>query len=876
MFADPRDGSLYRIPLGLLYAKGHSAAQVCAMTKSLMVSFGFSSKDLFHSVNDNTNSAVLAGKYILEHRGEGKCDMHKTDLVLKHATGLVVRTRNKQTIDSNPSFTSLYRTIREFVSWLMNKVARSRYNNLKQHCATKNRRVIEIPLPNKTRVAGVAIMYKALIRNKWEMDAYAALPHGGDSAFTKKYPTMEQWQQLSEFEAVLDPLQRCSISLQTDDPAINSASMLEIYLCRRHIERMRNGCLHVLSMDASTYSKGDLWDASSQMEDSNKKRRKVQFPHLLGPTRHLIHRLVKEFQSYVITENDTKAELTICANPLLVITAPRAFKYMGYFDDKDIEAMHHRFISDMVNKFAGKPHELGAAFARQAELANTDLNENDNNAGDNNKEDQEEYGDDIFRAMAIQEAKKQQQLGNITGEFNTAGQDSAARKELRKKCKDTFDDYVWHCENIVDIDWASTIQQFPSELFVKESSSWKHSEVENFRKICTERNYIAVGKYFDVMGWWQAFADKYIYVYPSALTWLSRPATNAFQERVFSLGSWFDSNQLMRCQGAKTFEMRTLECITRDLRCQITTSEKKILNQQREDRKKKPKDIFSIIQKIRQEDAVGSISPRLTNPAFSDKDDESVVEVVLSGKAKLKQKQEKLVSMMNAMQSFIENEDSQDEDPHYQFVQDGVDEELDKQTGVSIVKNDGKPAAQVILDADGLGLPNELDEDFGFGELVEEDDGENDEDIDDDQSMIRALMKEIADIESGHGEEVSDADKNAASKVRAKKKLEISQKDSHGGSVSHVNWEENEEEDEIIDVEESLSEEEKERDNENENTSRKEEDSEISDGKQVHSEKGNSPTTRSMSSSQGKKKRFLLDWKSGSATKKTKKRSNEY
>ena len=67
MFADPQDGFLYHIPLGLLYAKGHSAAQVCAMTKSLMVSFGFSSKDLFHSVNDNTNSAVLAGKYILEH-----------------------------------------------------------------------------------------------------------------------------------------------------------------------------------------------------------------------------------------------------------------------------------------------------------------------------------------------------------------------------------------------------------------------------------------------------------------------------------------------------------------------------------------------------------------------------------------------------------------------------------------------------------------------------------------------------------------------------------------------------------------------------------------------------------------------------------------
>ena len=223
----------------------------------------------------------------------------------------------------------------------------------------KNQWVIEIPLPNKTCVARVEIMYKVLIRNKWEMKAYAALPHGGDSSFTKKYPTMEQWQQLLEFEAVLDPLQRCSISLQTDDPAINSASMLEIYLCRRNIKRMRNGCLQVLSMDASTYSQGDLWDASAQMDDLNKKRRNIEFPNLHPPTRHLIHRLVKEFRSYVLTEND------------LVIMAPRAFKYMGYFDDKDIEAMHHRFVTDMVNKFAGKPHELGAAFARQPILLRT-------------------------------------------------------------------------------------------------------------------------------------------------------------------------------------------------------------------------------------------------------------------------------------------------------------------------------------------------------------------------------------------------------------------------------------------------------------------------------------------------------------------------
>ena len=113
-----------------------------------------------------------------------------------------------------------------------------------------------------------------------------------------------------------------------------------------------------------------------------------------------------------------------------------------------------------------------------------------------------------------------------------------------------------------------------------------------------------------------------------------------------------------------------------------------------------------------------------------------------------------------------------------------MDKELDKESGVSVVDKDGKGAAQVLLEADGLGLPNELDNDFGFGEVREEDDDNNDEDIDDNQSMIRALMKEIADIESGSGEELSDGDKKAASKLGAKKKLVMSQKDLHGESVS--------------------------------------------------------------------------------------------
>ena len=76
-------------------AQGHIARQVCDLSVALLSCFGVQADtDLFGTVNDNTNSTVLAGKYILNHQGEGKCDMHITDLIFEHATGLVIHTKN--------------------------------------------------------------------------------------------------------------------------------------------------------------------------------------------------------------------------------------------------------------------------------------------------------------------------------------------------------------------------------------------------------------------------------------------------------------------------------------------------------------------------------------------------------------------------------------------------------------------------------------------------------------------------------------------------------------------------------------------------------------------------------------------------------------
>ena len=141
---------------------------------------------------------------------------------------------------------------------------------------------------------------------------------------------------------------------------------------------------------------------------------------------------------------------------------------------------------------------------------------------------------------------------------------------LRTECKKQFERYIGFCESKIDDNWAAIIRKFPSKMYLSECDKWDNKTITKFEKDCAKGNYRAVSKYFDVLGWWHHHQNDYPHMYPSALLWLSKPTTNAFQERIFSLGSWFDSNRLMHWQTAHTFQVRTLECITWQLRRDIT------------------------------------------------------------------------------------------------------------------------------------------------------------------------------------------------------------------------------------------------------------------------------------------------------------------
>ena len=192
-------------------------------------------------------------------------------------------------------------------------------------------------------------------------------------------------------------------------------------------------------------------------------------------------------------------------------------------------------------------------------------------AAEDDDEDADEL--DIFNLIHQKEQAEKEQLAQVMYQDKDQARLTQLYHNLCTECKKQFEHYIGFCESKINGNWAAIICKFPSKTYLSERDKWDNDTMTKFKKDCAKGNYCAVGKYFNVLGWWHHHQNHYPHMYPSALLWLSKPTTNAFQERIFSLGSWFDSNRLMCQQTAHTFQVRMLECITRQLHRDITDAE---------------------------------------------------------------------------------------------------------------------------------------------------------------------------------------------------------------------------------------------------------------------------------------------------------------
>ena len=587
VFTDPRNGENYKIPIGLANVKGHTAVQVAEHTAKILKNVSFTQTDLCSSVNDNTNSAVLAGKYIIGNNSGGKCDMHRAELILKHATGLAVRKRHGEVIDSNPSFMKIYQIFFKFSSWLMSSRSPKRFQRLKEYAQKNHRHIIKIQMPNTTRVTGCIIMTHDLFRDKHTMDAYKnqqSFETNKDKDFVSKYPKESEWQALAEFEGVLLPLKKCAMSLQVDDPSASAGSLLEIYNSKFCVEIMKEKGIPVLVLDRDAPGVTP-WDASETIHSLQSKRTMLPYNDALESTKKLIDRILIEYKTYMMEGDDVHAEHAMLGHPFLCYLGPSIMKEdIKVYDDNDIKRIRRQFVMDVVQKFTSPTSSTSSVSGSTQETphvednASTDDLRDASQAQPTNSVANVMDAFNIFKAHRRTREREHATLTSMTGQAAGNGRDQTERAKFYKQCDNEFGAYLNFCETVVSHSWADLIQQFPTPLYDARSKTWTDEEQDEFLTACAKEEFHDVAQYFNVMQWWMANRTQFPKIFPSAIIWISKPATNAYQERVFSTSSWFDRNPLMNRQGNKVFELRTIESLSRPIRKTISEREKDMSN----------------------------------------------------------------------------------------------------------------------------------------------------------------------------------------------------------------------------------------------------------------------------------------------------------
>jgi hypothetical protein len=114
--------------------------------------------------------------------------------------------------------------------------------------------------------------------------------------------------------------------------------------------------------------------------------------------------------------------------------------------------------------------------------------------------------------------------------------------------------YIKYCK---DMNMLLVLEQYGNEKYKEDSAK---DEV-NKSKIVKYTDAVYVSKYFDLLLWWKEVGSRtFVEVSCAALVMLGKPTHNAFQERVFSRGTYKDS-LLKKSLKENKFEMAVLNSL---------------------------------------------------------------------------------------------------------------------------------------------------------------------------------------------------------------------------------------------------------------------------------------------------------------------------
>jgi hypothetical protein len=126
------------------------------------------------------------------------------------------------------------------------------------------------------------------------------------------------------------------------------------------------------------------------------------------------------------------------------------------------------------------------------------------------------------------------------------------REELRAKIKSSMDEYKLYCKSIV---MATYLEENGNDYY---KSMVAKNSVEKIRIQSGDALYVS--KFIDVGKWWKKYETKFPELAMGASIVLGKPTHNAFQERVFSRGTYSDTKLRKRLK-EEHFEMSVINAV---------------------------------------------------------------------------------------------------------------------------------------------------------------------------------------------------------------------------------------------------------------------------------------------------------------------------
>ena len=151
-----------------------------------------------------------------------------------------------------------------------------------------------------------------------------------------------------------------------------------------------------------------------------------------------------------------------------------------------------------------------------------------------------------------EKAKARKQSRNKCGPESVQSLDKK-RQDLLKKINLKMKDFREECGELDVLPW---LNEHGNELY--HSLKDKKNGID-YKKI-QENDVIYISKYFDVLEWWKIKETAYPELAVSACIVLGKPTHNAFQERVFSRGTYTDT-KLRKQLKEESFEMSVLNSV---------------------------------------------------------------------------------------------------------------------------------------------------------------------------------------------------------------------------------------------------------------------------------------------------------------------------